>query len=65
MLVLTRKLREVIKIGGDVKVTVVAIRKNSISLGIEAPRGVDIVREELEIELDDDDQDADRESAAA
>jgi carbon storage regulator len=47
MLVLTRRIEESIIIGENIKVTIVAINGNSIRLGIEAPRDIEIVREEL------------------
>lgn len=47
MLVLTRRLGESITIGDNIKVTVVDIDGNQIKLGIEAPRDIEIYREEL------------------
>ena len=47
MLVLTRKLNEKIKIGDGITVTVVKIDEKTVRLGIDAPEGVDIYREEL------------------
>lgn len=47
MLVLSRKAGERILIGDDVAVTVVRIGPNSVRIGIEAPRSMNIVREEL------------------
>lgn len=47
MLVLSRKPGEQILIGDQVKVTVVRITPNSVRIGIEAPREMQIVREEL------------------
>ena len=47
MLVLSRKMGERILIGDDVAVTVVRIGPNSVRIGIEAPRTMNIVREEL------------------
>lgn len=46
MLVLARKLNESIQIG-DTTVTVLRFKGNAIRLGIDAPRGVAIVRPEL------------------
>ena len=47
MLVLSRKAGERILIGDDVAITVVRIGPNSVRIGIEAPRSMNIVREEL------------------
>ncbi|KAA3617459.1 MAG: carbon storage regulator [Calditrichaeota bacterium] len=47
MLVLTRRLGESITIGEDVKLIVVEIDGNQVKLGIEAPREIEIYREEL------------------
>jgi carbon storage regulator len=48
MLVLTRKINERILIGDDITITVTAVRdKNTVQLGIEAPKYIKISREEL------------------
>lgn len=47
MLVLSRKPGERILIGDDVTITVVRIGPNNVRLGIDAPRDMNIVREEL------------------
>ena len=47
MLVLSRKAGERILVGDDVAITVVRIGPNSVRIGIEAPRSMNIVREEL------------------
>ena len=47
MLVLSRKLGERILIGENVTVTIVRVGPNNVRLGIEAPRSLNIVREEL------------------
>lgn len=47
MLVLSRKPGERILIGDDIALTVVRIGPNTVRLGIEAPRDMNIVREEL------------------
>lgn len=44
MLVLSRKLNEKIVIGGDVVITVTKISGNRITLGIEAPRSIPVIR---------------------
>ncbi len=47
MLVLTRKKKESITIGNDVRVTVVEIRGSQVRLGIEAPRNTPVNRTEV------------------
>lgn len=47
MLVLTRKVGERILIGNDVKVLVTEISGDRIKIGIEAPRNILVIREEL------------------
>ncbi len=47
MLVLSRKTSERILIGDDVAITIVRIGPNSVRIGIEAPKTMNIVREEL------------------
>ena len=47
MLVLSRKLSQQILIGSDITITVVRIEGNHVRLGIEAPPGVSILRQEL------------------
>ena len=47
MLVLTRKVREQIKIGNDIVITVLRVKGQSVRIGIEAPRGVRVLRAEL------------------
>lgn len=47
MLVLSRKLGEKIFIGENICITVVDIDRGKIRLGIEAPRDVQILRQEL------------------
>lgn len=47
MLVLSRKPGERIFVGPDVKITIVRIGPNSVRIGIDAPDGLRIAREEL------------------
>ncbi len=47
MLVLSRKEGERVLIGKDIRITVVRISPKTIRLGIEAPAGQSIVREEI------------------
>jgi carbon storage regulator len=47
MLVLSRKTDESILIDGHIRITVLAVRGGQVRLGIEAPRSVRVIREEL------------------
>jgi carbon storage regulator len=47
MLVLSRRVGEVIVIGGMVRVKVVELRGNKVRLAIDAPREVAVDREEV------------------
>jgi len=47
MLVLTRKLGENIRIGDNVKITVLELKGGQVKLGIEAPPEVAVHREEI------------------
>ena len=47
MLVLTRRLGEAITIGDNIKIILVDIDGKQVKLGIEAPREIEIYREEL------------------
>ncbi len=49
MLVLSRKLDEVIRIGNDVEITVLAVKGNTVRIGIKAPREVKVLRAELPV----------------
>lgn len=47
MLVLTRKVGQRIRIGDSIILSVVRIKGAGVRIGIEAPRGVPVVREEI------------------
>ena len=47
MLVLARKLDEAIKIGDDIEIKIISVEKGVVKLGIEAPRDISIIRNEL------------------
>lgn len=51
MLVLSRKIGESIVIGSEVTVTVVEFRGDQVRLGVDAPRSVQIYREEIYTEV--------------
>jgi carbon storage regulator len=47
MLVLTRRPGESIIIGQDIVITVIEIKGGQVRIGIDAPREVDVYREEI------------------
>jgi carbon storage regulator len=47
MLVLTRRVGEEIMVGGDVRITIVAIQGSKVRLGVTAPEGVPVDRQEV------------------
>ena len=51
VLVLTRKTNQSIMIGDDVEVTVLAVSRDKIRLGITAPRDVPVFRKEVYLSI--------------
>ena len=47
MLILTRRNGESLMIGDDVKITILGIKGNQVRIGIDAPREVEVHREEI------------------
>ncbi|GKU83398.1 carbon storage regulator CsrA [Niallia sp. NCCP-28] len=47
MLVLSRKNGEVIKIGEDIEITVIASKGDQVKIGISAPKDIEIFRKEV------------------
>ena len=47
MLVLTRKLNQSITLGDNIRLTVLAIENDRVSIGVDAPREIRIFRSEL------------------
>lgn len=47
MLILTRRVGETVMIGNDTKVTVLGVKGGQVRLGVEAPREVQVHREEV------------------
>lgn len=50
MLILSRRVEEVICIGDDIEIMVTRIGPNSVRIGIKAPKHINIARKELQIE---------------
>lgn len=47
MLVLSRKTNETIKIGDNIELRILEVKGDTVRIGIEAPKSVDILRGEL------------------
>ncbi len=47
MLVLTRKKGQSIIIGDNIKIKVISVNQSNVEIGIDAPKDINIVREEL------------------
>lgn len=47
MLVLTRKVDEKIRIGKDITIMIIETRAGSVRLGIQAPKSVEVHRDEI------------------
>lgn len=52
MLILSRRAGEAIRIGGGIRLVVIATDHGGVRLGIEAPSDVSILREELVLEVE-------------
>jgi len=51
MLVLTRKTNQSIMIGDDIEISVLAVSRDKIRLGITAPREVPVFRKEVYVSI--------------
>ena len=47
MLILTRRVGEVLVVDEDIKITVLAVRGNQVRLGVDAPKDVQVHRQEI------------------
>ena len=47
MLILTRKDNESLFIGDDIEITVLGVKGNQVRIGINAPKDIDVHREEV------------------
>ena len=56
MLVLSRRVGERLIIGNDIGITVLNVQGKRIRLGITAPDGVPVLREELWLQLEEEDR---------
>ena len=47
MLVISRKAGESLVIAGQIKITLISLGSDKVTIGIEAPREIKVIREEL------------------
>lgn len=47
MLVLTRETGETIRIGDDIEMTIISLRNGQVRIGFNAPKEIEINREEI------------------
>ena len=47
MLILTRKDNESLFIGDEIEITVLGVKSNQVRIGINAPKDIDVHREEV------------------
>lgn len=64
MLILGRRVGDAILIDGDIRIVVLACDSRGVRLGIEAPRGVGVVREEIVLQIADENRRAAAQPAA-
>jgi len=56
MLVLTRKRGEGVAIGPDIRVVVLGIKNGQVRLGVEAPRTIEVHRDEVCVRIQEENQ---------
>jgi carbon storage regulator len=65
MLVLTRKTNQSIMIGDEIEISVLAVSRDKIRLGITAPRDIPVFRKEVYLSIKDEGDDGDDPASGA
>ena len=65
MLILTRKSGESITIGNEINVTILNVRGKNVRIGIQAPKSIVVLREEIYKAIQEENRQAARESVHA
>lgn len=52
MLILTRRVGELIIIGEDIVITALGVKGNQVRIGIDAPKNVSVHRKEIKLKID-------------
>lgn len=58
MLILSRKIGQIIKIGDDIEVAILGIEGKQVRIGVNAPKSVGVHREEIYNRIEREKQDA-------
>lgn len=51
MLILTRRVGEIVRIGDTIEITVLGIKANQVRLSIKAPKDISVHREEVYLRI--------------